>query len=45
MLNLTAPVIRSKVVGRSFVVPDGSTRDPVVSTKTLDPDVGFKTTP
>ena len=45
VLNLIAPVIRSKTLGRWFVVPDGIIRDPVVSHNTSNPPPGFNTTP
>ena len=36
-----APVTRSNARGRSFVVPDGITREPVESHNILAPVVGF----
>ena len=44
-MNLIAPVIRSNARGRSFVVPDGITRDPVVSHNISFPADGFNTIP
>ena len=44
-MNLIAPVTRSNARGRWFVVPDGITRDPVVSHRMSNPELGFSTTP
>ena len=44
-MNLIAPTLRSNASGRWFVVPAGTTRDPVVLHHTSNPEIGFSSTP
>ena len=44
-MYLIAPALRSNTLGRSFVVPAGTTNDPVVLHRTSNPPPGFRTTP
>ena len=45
MLYLIAPALRLSATGRWFVVPAGTTNDPVVSQRISLPAPGFNTTP